>query len=280
MSLEIEVRAIKMPQKTVLSLMKPTALKSSREWFSIDDIRDRLASVSETQASRVSSTVQQFQVLESRDERRHERCCCFCSCFSFLLRKPKKSSKSHTASNGHRQTDTHDGDAFKQAERRFSNEMHLSPSVNSVNNGRYNRYVSHSSTAHLATASPAPFHDCENLTSLLDMLQDKSQLLYSHLQCASSTARVTLLKYLEQKRGVLVLETRCDASLVIVSICTQPQQLDSLKRDFASGKLNRDLEGCIVTDEVLSHIGVLGLKLKTLINMDDVELAEHELGSV
>ena len=288
-SLEIEVRAIKMPQKTVLTLMK-TPLKSSREWFSIDDVRDRIASISESQAQ--LSTVQQFQFVDSssRDEKRQRKqSCCLCSCLSFLLPKKKCSKSRQSAAAAVRHVDSQD-DAFKYIDHNLSKSMHLSPSVNSVRTGqvRSNRYVAHST--HVTTANspiaqdfhhPPPKQQAnaasvDNLTTLLDLLQEKSNLLYAHLQDSSSQTRVKLLKYLEQTRGVLVLETHVNDGLVIVNICTKYTQLETLKRDFVSGKLNRDLEGCIVTGEVLAAVGVLGLKLKTLINEDDVELAEQE----
>ena len=86
-----------------------------------------------------------------------------------------------------------------------------------------------------------------------------------------------LAKYFEQDRGVLVLETNFDQGLVIVSICMKIEQVEQLRRDYSNGKLNKDLENCLVTETVLEKIGVKGIKLHTDINQDEFELAEQEL---
>ena len=86
-----------------------------------------------------------------------------------------------------------------------------------------------------------------------------------------------LLRYFEQDRGVLVLETFCDSGFVIVSICMKVDQLEQLRRDYCNGKLNKDLENCLVTDEVLQKVSAKGIKIQTDIDQDEFELAEQEL---
>lgn len=117
----------------------------------------------------------------------------------------------------------------------------------------------------------------ENLENVADTIRRKSDEFYEILRNTSSPIYVDLLKYFEQNRGVLVLSTNSDNGFEITNICTKMEQLEQFQRDHASGKLDRDVESCIVMDSVLERIGALGMRLVTKLDVEELELCEQEL---
>ena len=119
--------------------------------------------------------------------------------------------------------------------------------------------------------------DLENLKNLADFLQQKCETIYGIWQDRNSPEYTQLMKYFEQEREVLVLETHCQDALVVVSICMKLQQLEELGRDCGSGKLTTDLENYLINDQVLKQADVSGIRLAVSLNNEDYESAEQEL---
>ena len=106
-------------------------------------------------------------------------------------------------------------------------------------------------------------------------------MIYAHLRDSSTNSHAQLLRYFEQERGVLVLDTVNEQhGLIVVNICTKREQLERIRRDHASGKLNRDVEACISNGDggdLLDSVGAKAVKLHTTLDREQLQIAEQEL---
>ncbi|XP_020601168.1 uncharacterized protein LOC110040292 [Orbicella faveolata] len=78
------------------------------------------------------------------------------------------------------------------------------------------------------------------------------------------------LKYLTRMRGVLIQDVK-SGSLVITVKCASLQVLEELWADYTCGHLNEVVQKCLVTEDILTDLGLAELKLKTTIREDDYE---------
>lgn len=269
LSLSIEVKAIKFDEDSVLSVIKPVSRPASREWVSVDDIRRRIS---------VLSAESKLSSIHIDDE--ETKPSCFCVCFSNLFtRRKKKVSKSMAyLSNGGEHNNSR---VSMHSQQSTSNNTH-----NNVNNSHVSmqqstsHYISHTTTTHITTKPPHnnSHTSIDNLRTLLDMFHDKVDEIFTVLQDGGDGTRDGLIKYFEQTRGVLVLDTDTDgATFTVNTICTTVQQVEQLKRDYGSGQLGRDLEGQLTSDQLLQTTGVLGIKVKVSVKHDEIDLVEQEL---
>lgn len=78
------------------------------------------------------------------------------------------------------------------------------------------------------------------------------------------------LKYLTSVRGVLIEGVK-SGSLVITVKCASLQVLEELWADYTCGHLDEVVQKCLVTEDILTDLGLAELKLKTTIREDDYE---------
>ncbi len=255
-SLQIEVKALKLIQETydrppedVLGKMvRSTTYTFSREWISLEDIKMKIAELLNPRPS-----IQYEMVDTSMEEDPKKRNSCLCACFSRLFSRRKGNEATQVNGRpGDKYLMKHTANGYRTDVQKLNNHQVAAQLNNSKN-------------------------DLENLRNMADAFCKKADILYAVLRDPKSPSFTQLVKYFEQDRGVLVLETNCDEGFVIVNICMKMDQLEHLRRDYNNGKLNKDIENCVITDDVLLRIGAKGIKLNCDINQDDFDLAEQEL---
>lgn len=279
-SLQIEIKAIKFPRD---HLEKTTHLEKNhvanggsvlsqfhnREWINLDDVRRRINELT----APPPAALQAFDMFEPYDDNRKRKQdrTCLCLCFSRMFRSHnRKSSKETGSGSGDHSNGGSNG--VKHAGGR------LSPQVMLVKQNNYTMNTEISLVSPLNNEHQKNVReDVERLRSLVDMFNTKAEEIYHVFSERSSAPYSQLLRYFEQDRGVLVLESFTDCGFVIVNICMKLEQLEQLRRDYRNGKLNKDLENCLVTEEVLQKVAAKGIKLQTDIDQDEFELAEQEL---
>lgn len=139
-----------------------------------------------------------------------------------------------------------------------------------------------STTITEATGCKTPFQHrltVESLRKLASTVQGSYEAFYVALTSdALASTRDALVRYLEQERSVLVLETtRTQDGVAIVCICTKSSQLETLWRDYSLERLQMDLEDRLVTKELLVAINALGLRLDVEVGREEIDLATAEL---
>lgn len=117
----------------------------------------------------------------------------------------------------------------------------------------------------------------EQWISSVDILKDASRRFYTLFDNADGSPYTQLLKYFEQERGLLTLETHTNDRLVVVTICMTNAQLDKLRQDFDNSSLLSDLENYLVSPKVLEAVGVSGVQLDVRIADEQFTLVEQEL---
>ena len=251
-----------------------------REWYSIDDVKQQIDGVQKAQALREASQHSR-QTLDDYDSSDDDDdcccCCCLCCCIPALFSKSKRRRKkyegsSHPNYRSHLNKDSTLNGVYRTAD---------SEKVSKSSNGDRGLVLVHTSQV-MSSSSPAldaslsHATSIRNLQSLVDMLQEKADVLYESLDDASNPARLKIIKFLEQSCRVLVLETRIGDQFQVVSICTKREQLDNLKQAQGSGTLQREFESFVTADEVLRKMQVLDVRLNISLSRDDLELSEEE----
>ena len=265
-SLQIEVKALKL-QELKSDIDKISASFLNREWLSLDDIRLRINELMEKQHQQEK----QQQTLEIQDialEDAGMKSSCLCHCFSRMFSSRKKPSEQ----NSKYITST--------------SPTNTKPSIEHTNgfnsNGKSTDSQStlYSSNNKLRSISGSK-HSLDSLRCIAELLQNKADAIYAHLRDPTTAIHARLLRYFEQERGVLVLETTSEQhGLVVVNICTKRDQLERIRRDQSSGKLNRDVEACVTNGDggdMLEAVGAKAVKLHTSIDREQMQLAEQEL---
>ena len=284
-SLVILVKALKLPPETNRNLLQT----HNREWVSLDDVKLLMGKVS---AQPDPGTSQRYDVQEAleEDEKPNHRSC-FCVCFRKLFHRNKGQSKKNTVesvqNNLQLKSTTMDKQNNQTANQHIKYMSADNVNINGTGNNsptrlKYGKQQNRLSVDLLRTDSLVnKTRDArlslENIRNNAEIFRIKSEDFYRFISDRESANSVKLLKYFEQDRGLLVLETNCSSGLVVVNICMQIGQLQQLQRDIHNGKLNKDLENILITEEVLTKIGARGVKLTTEIDKDEFDLAEQEL---
>jgi len=290
-SLQIEVKAMRLLRDTISKMaavsdsagqMSPGGhtrshnYTFSREWISLDDILMKIQEVSESHTTS-NTQIEMSDTSISKEDRLQKKSSCFCVCFSQIFQRHKQLDQNTRQQTGNNNTphphsknnQPHNG--YRLSPERGEPAQHITKLNTSTS------VISHQ-TSHYRTPSTGKTRESlENLRNMADTFRQKAERLYDVLGQSDSSSYTSLLKYFEQQRGVLVLETNCDGGFVMVNICMKSDQLDQLRRDYQSGKLTRDIEACIITDDLLTSIGAKAVKLRAAVNQDDFELAEQEL---
>ena len=235
---------------------KISASLLNREWISLDDIKLRINELTEKQLQ------EKLNALEDQDiEKNHKTYSCLCHCFIRMFQSRKKVSEQNS---------------------KYISPSKTKPGIEFTTNGKSydSQSTLYSSNIKLRSISGSK-HSLSSLKCAAEHLQSKADAIYAHLRDSSTLSHAQLLRYFEQERGVLVLETTSvQHGLIVVNICTKREQLEGMRRDHANGKLNRDVEACIVNGDggdMLESVGVKALKLRTSIDREQLEIAEHEL---
>jgi len=269
-SLQIEVKALRLDTTTKIggddAKTDPNFpfIMPSREWISLDDIKMRIAELSERMQIRSAADPEDVLMEEN-----HKKSSCICLCFSRLFSRKKDQSR---------------GDIYSQTTPPVLGDNPAKAHTNGYKSGKGSSMQSTPSDSKISCKDYSSDkyksvnrHSLENLKNIAEIFQAKSDIVYSIVRDTSSASYSQLLKYFEQDRGVLVLDTNCQEGLVIVNICMKMEQLEQLRRDYGNGKLTKDVENCIVTDYLLSRVGAKGIKLNTDIDREEFDLAEQEL---
>ena len=243
----------------------------NREWINLEEVKLRISELT----APPPQALQQFEMFEpyEDDKKKHKDRTCLCLCFSRLFTRNRKPRK-----DGSPNGEVNSGQVSKSNSNGVKHSGRLSPQVMLVKQNNYTMNTEISLVGPLNNEHQKSVRDdVEKLRSLVDMFTNKADEIYDVLGERNGGPYSQLLRYFEQDRGVLVLETFCDSGFVIVSICMKQDQLEQLRRDYCNGKLNKDLENCLINDEVLQKVSTKGIKLQTDIDQDEFELAEQEL---
>ena len=244
----------------------------NREWINLEEVKQRISELT----APPPQALQQFEMFEPYEEDKKKPSkdrTCLCLCFSRLFTRNRKPSK-----DGSHNGEVNSGQLSKSNSNGVKHSGRLSPQVMLVKQNNYTMNTEISLVGPLNNEHQKSVRDdVEKLRSLVDLFNNKADEVYDVFSDRSSAPYSQLLRYFEQDRGVLVLETLSDSGFVIVSICMKVDQLEQLRRDYCNGKLNKDLGNCLVTDEVLQKVSAKGIKIQTDIDQDEFELAEQEL---
>ncbi|KAK2141399.1 hypothetical protein LSH36_1106g00015 [Paralvinella palmiformis] len=245
LSITVGVKAIKLLPECYQS--STGEVLHNREWLSVEDFSHHTL-VNGTSSTEMS--LPQFEITEPENEQ-SKQSSCLCSCFGRLFSKNKSShleakhkdnEKSNSQSKSGKYAETIEG--WRPREQ-----------LSSVKHSNSDRFI-----------------------NLENLFRQKTSDFYELLCEPSSSAHTLLLKYFEQHRGLLVLDTRADQEgVVIINICTTAEKVSSLGQDYNSGKLTSDLQREIISQETLKPIKVLGLKIMVSCEQDELDQVEQEL---
>ena len=93
----------------------------------------------------------------------------------------------------------------------------------------------------------------------------------------TSAMNMSIIKYFEQERGTLVLHVDMENSLVVCNNCMTPKQVTDVCVNLEDGSLLRVFESILVTSEILEDLAVRQIKLRVVIDSDELALAKQEL---
>lgn len=93
----------------------------------------------------------------------------------------------------------------------------------------------------------------------------------------TSAMNMSIIKYFEQERGTLVLRVDMENSLVVCNICMTPKQVTDVCVNLEDGSLLRVFESILVTSDILEDLAVHQIKLRVVIDSDELALAKQEL---
>lgn len=133
------------------------------------------------------------------------------------------------------------------------------------------------------TDSALPCEDDLDLSDSSETMVWKSDgLVYDgHVEKLFSSLDVTvrdgIVKYFEQDRGSLVLQIQCEQSLDIYNICMSQEQVENLQGDYKSGKLLKDLEDIILTQDYIHKMHFLDMRMKVVIKEEEFQLAIQDM---
>lgn len=93
----------------------------------------------------------------------------------------------------------------------------------------------------------------------------------------TSAMNMSIIKYFEQERGTLVLRVDMENSLMVCNICMTPKQVTDVCVNLEDGSLLRVFESILVTNDILEDLAVRQIKLRVVIDSDELALAKQEL---
>ena len=92
-----------------------------------------------------------------------------------------------------------------------------------------------------------------------------------------NAVNMDIIKYFEQERGSLVLSVSVEDCLVICTICMTRQQIQHVTEDIENGELLKMFESLLLSQEIKDTICVSDLKLKVVVQQEEITLAFQEL---
>ena len=206
---------------------------------------DKLSSSAVVMTDMSSETVCNQPAVEivSPVNKKKSKKCCLLACFGFRRKKKQMKMKNNKENNNGIQ---------KQEEMVALNSLSVSYQTDEIDSDGKD-----SSGIHVSAER-----------QLCDLLRD-----------ANSTAHTRLLQYLEQKRGILVLDMDVlnDDILLVSVICVRQSQALQLSDDCDSGKLLTDISNCLLLDEVLEQCCLTDVQLQVVVDKCQIDQASREL---
>ena len=232
----------------------------NKEWLSLQDIRLRINELLEKQEKLQPLEIQEIIVEDSK------KSSCLCHCFSRMFSSRKKTDQTKCIT-------TPSATSPNKPSLEVANGFHM--------NGKTSDSQSTLNSNNRLNSIAGSKYSLDSLRSIAELLQNKADNIYAHLRDSSTKTNAEILRYFEQDRGVLVLETHTQQQgVIIVNICTKKEQLERIRRDYASGKLTRDLETCVNQSDkgvLLDSVGARAIKLQINVDKEQLLLAEQEL---
>ena len=304
-SLTVKVHAVQL-HEGVLPGWKPSKGIGQKLWLSLDDIQLQICNTGSRFESdlRLTNKMQNFEIAEPEQDQERGGCCgCFRRLFS---RKKRREAKPVTESGSVEMGQPHIESGYASTD--SDQKDHHSPEFSSLNRVKEvslsraasercatrnnldgnvpdvlrNPRLQHRASDYIPSSMKVTHYKdiqekLQNLKNAADMFKKKSEDFYEALQDTGSVPFNRMVKYFEQDRGILVLETHQNEGLVVVTICMMKDQLDELERDLDNGKLVKDIENCTVTDDILRKVDAEGIKLQIFAEREEFLNAKAEL---
>ncbi|ELU15725.1 hypothetical protein CAPTEDRAFT_201143 [Capitella teleta] len=261
-SLNLKVQAMKL----VPELVPAASPLACRDWISLEDVQVQLASLSRPKPL----SLQPLEIDDSETSEKKNNRCCICGCFARIF------ASSKPPSNKYKVDSKRSNQAVQQLQQSHLGSYATSPVKHSQESVLYREFPSYASMR----TPKENRNSIASLRNLANTIQEKSEQFYAILRDPTSATRDAMLKYFEQNRGVLILEssnaTAADG-VMVGAICMQLQQLQELKDYHGNGKLAQDLQSALVTDSLLEQVGATAVHLEVDVSNEEFELAEQEL---
>jgi hypothetical protein len=245
---------------------------TSREWISLEDVQVRLASLARPKPL----SIQPLEIDDCEPAQKTSRPCCLCACFSRLFASSKPPSNKYKVDTTPRSNQAVQQQLQVSVNNAGSISYMTTPIKQSQESVMYREFPSYASMR----TPKENRNSVASLRNLANTIQEKSELFYGILRDPNNAAHDAMLKYFEQNRGVLILESAESTSadgVMVGAICMQLQQLQDLKLYQGNGKLAQDLQKALVTNKVLEQVGATAIHLEVDVNSEEFELAEQEL---
>lgn len=121
---------------------------------------------------------------------------------------------------------------------------------------------------------------CEDV-EICEMWKGYGQTFKKHVEhyfeLLDNTLNMEIIKYFEQDRGTLVLQVFIENALVVCNICMKPEQLNQLQDDNTNSELLNVFEKILLNQSIFDEMGIKDMRLKVVIDENEVELAKSEL---
>ena len=223
---------------------------------------------------------------------------CLCACFAHLFSRNRKKELNATMNESFKSKST---TVYYNNQRNSFNTVVSSsaPAINKLSTQSQQQHQHQQqqkvqpgqSLQQLSSAESQT--QLEQLRHMADVMKTKAATFNELVQDAGTQSHVALVKYFEQERGTLVLESRttggggsgdsdvggvvAEQSLGVVTICVKASQVAAMRRDVTSGQLVTDVEALVDEEELFAHTGASGLKLEITVDMEELDIAENEL---
>ena len=277
--LQVKVKALRLPRDSLPLSLNPPATPAKppsapREWVSLDDIHLRILALTSvpSQHSVTKATT------EATTKKKHKKQFCLCACFASIFGRNRKKELGVNESFKSKSTTVY----YNNQRNSFNTVVSSSaPAINKLSTQTHVQ-PGHS-LPHLTTTESQV--QLEQLKHMADVMKQKAAVFNELVQDSQTQTHVALLKYFEQERGTLVLESLCGADedsdhpLGVVTICMKAAQVAAVRRDVASGQLVSDVETLLDSEELFARTGASGVKLEINIDPEELDIAEAELST-
>lgn len=121
---------------------------------------------------------------------------------------------------------------------------------------------------------------CEDI-EICEMWKGYGQTFNNHVEryfeLLDNMLNMEIIKYFEQDRGTLVLQVYIENALVVCNICMKPEQVKQLQEDNTNSELLNVFEKILLRQSLFDEMDIRDMRLKVVIDENEVELAKSEL---